>query len=219
MIVDQQIQMQDGWGTHAGGNIGGVAPAIYGVLVSPPGNPTARLFYTAGSSLPGGYADVEHYVLRPLLPNTGNLTLSFDLMVDGNAAKNAQAEETDTILCVDGYNYNFSVQINVALGGVLQVANAGGSWVSIGSGPRTLAPHMWHRFVIAYNFDTVKHVGSVMSISIDGVNYAVPPIALRNVPAQLKNWADGALFQVQQDLTAAAGEFAMLIDNAQYMWS
>lgn len=216
MIVNQQLQAQSGWKFHTqadGSNIGGVPPTSYGMLQRFAGQPTAALFYVNGVA----YADWEAYIETSLLPTTGNLQLDFDLTVDGNAAAHAQALETDTILCIGGWNYNLSLQLNYAENGQLQIANESGGWVNIGSGPGKLVPHMPHHYTLTYAFSEARLTSSVAGIVIDGVEYAVPT-ALQNVPAKNEKWTDGAIFQVQQDLNGAGGGFTMVVDNAQYSW-
>ncbi|MHB1937432.1 MAG: hypothetical protein ACYCOR_12715 [Acidobacteriaceae bacterium] len=221
MILDTQLQLNSGWKTHTqadGSNIGGVPPVNYGFAQCLPGAPTAMLFHMQGSTVAGGYADWEAYLDRPVFPNTGNLQLSFDLAVDENAAQYAQCIEIDTILCLGGFKYNFSHQLNYAAGGVIDIAGAAGGWVSTGNAIGHLTPNVAHHYVLSYQFGAATHVYSFAGIEIDGVAYAIPA-ALQNLTAQATAWSDGAMLQVQQDLNALAGQFSMTLDNVQYQWT
>lgn len=221
MILDTELQLTPGWKTHTqadGSNIGGVPPLSYGFLQGIPSAPTAMLFHAQGSTVAGGYADWEAFIDRPVLPNTGNLSLSFDLTVDGNAAQYAQAIEVDTILCVGGFKYNFSQQLSYAADGVIDIAQASGGWVSTGIVLGKLPAFVAHHFLFTYAFNVKTHSYSFVSVTVDGVVYPIPS-ALQNLTAQSTTWADGAMLQVQQDLNAQAGQFSMLIDNAQFAWS
>lgn len=217
MIIDN-FQLETGWKSHTqadGSQIGGVPPVDYGMTTLPGG---AILFHTQGSTVPGGYADWEAYISRPILPNAGYLMLSFDITVDSDAATYAQAIETDTILCLGGWNYNLSMQLNYALGGMLQIAGSGGRWVNTGIAPGKLSPNVKHHYDLAYAFDTTAKKCSFLSISLDGTIHSISS-SLQNVLATNNKWSDGVIFQVQQDLNGKAGKFSMLIDNAQYVWS
>lgn len=222
MIIDDNIQLLPNWKTHVqtdGSNIGGVPPRSYGMILSPPKSPNGLLFFTNGSSVAGGYADWEAYISRPLQTNTGILQLDFDLTVDKNSTTAAQAIETDTILCINGWNYDFSMQLNYAEGGKVQIDKAGGGWVDVGGGPGKLTPDVPHHYSLVYEFDITKQTGSVVAIQIDGVFY-IPGASLRNLPAQNKKWADGAILQIQQDLSPkGSGSFSMLLENVKYTWS
>lgn len=220
MIIDSNLQSLPGWGTHTqadGSNIGGVPPKSYGFIQSPAGSPGAMLFYTSGSTVPGGYADWEAYLARPILPNKGNLAYSLFLSVDQNAANAAQAIETDVILWTGGYKYNFSLQNNYAEGGHIQIANASGGWVDTGFNPGKYALDTEISFEAAFNLAT--KTGGIRSISLDGQIFTVPA-PLNNIAASKTPWpGEGVFVQIQLDLTAAAGAYSILINNAQLAWS
>ena len=219
MILDAELQAQSGWKSHTqadGSNIGGVAPLAYGMAQGMAGAPTAALFQVRGSTVKGGYADWEAYLDRPILPNTGSLQLSLDLTVDENAAEFAQCIEIDTILCVGGFKYNFSHQLDYA-SGTIDIAEASGAWASIAHGVQKLSPLATHHFALSYKWDEATHAYSFVSVEIDGAMYPVPA-PLQNLQAQPTPWRDGAMLQVQQDLNALAGGFSMLLDHVQYAW-
>lgn len=213
MIVDMDLELQPGWGTHTdddGSNIGGKRPTDFGFQ---PNGPNDVLFHTQG----GAYADWEAYIERPVLPNSGHLGLQYNLTADENTAAAAQAIETDTILCIGGWNYNLSAQLNYAEGGKYQIAKENGGWVDTGFVVGRLAPLARHTVAFEYAFDIVAHKSSVVAITLDGMRYTIPE-NLQNVPATQKGWRDGAIFQVQMDLGSKGGAYDIDLARAQFAW-
>jgi hypothetical protein len=215
MIIDPNLQMQPNWASHVGSIIGGVPPSKYGWTLDPLLG--TRSFYTEYSG--SGYADWEAYITRPVMTNTGNLGLRFNLMVNPAVITCAQALEFDTrVGDKDGYNYNFSHQLNYAEGGHLQISNAQGDWVDTGFVPGKLqTPDTWYPYYLKYYFDIVKKTYGFISISI-GVQTYVIPSNLQNLPAVKNNWAECAIFQVQQDLVQDGGAYTTTIGAAQFEW-
>lgn len=224
MITDN-FQTVATWNEHTqadGSNIGGTPPKRYGFVQGVPNlTTTGTMFYTDAGGLQ--YTDVEFYTSRPVLPNNGKLQLNFWMFVGENGPLIAQAYETDTILCIGGWNYNLSLQVN-NITGQIQIADATGGWVNIPLSVSSfvLPPLVWVKYSINYVFDTVKKVSSVTNVAFSSVNWANGynfNIPLQNTPAQQKNWTDGALFQVQLDTNASGGRYSIVIDNANYVWS
>lgn len=211
MITDSVQDPQ--WCHHLpndGSKIGGNVPTKYGV-VSPVPSGSGALIYIEGPA----YSDFEAYIVRPVLPNTGSLALTFSLATDANAPKVAQAIETDTILTVNGWTYNLSAQINYEEDGMLQVADAAGAWIDTGAKPGKLAPNVPHRYSIEYSFDEAAHMAQVVSVTIDGTVYGNLPAA---TPATQKGWTSGAIFQVQLDLGASGGAYSVEGSDVSYVW-
>lgn len=213
---DNNLQSLPGWKQHDGGNIGGVPPKL---TLDQQLSPFA-IFHTEGSQVKGGYPDVDWYLGRPLQPNTGNLSLSYDLTVDNNGA-NVQARERDVRIEKDGWDYNFSFQIVDSVGGKLQISGQGGGWQDIGYSIPALDPSVVHRFACIYSFNFAAHSYSYVGIFIDGVWYPIPARA-QNLQAQNLGWTDGAVVQFQQDLTAAAGDaglgYSEEVTNLNLTW-
>jgi hypothetical protein len=194
-------------------SIGGVAPASCGIITVP-GEPTARTFFTQG----GKFSDWLACTIRPVLPNTGNAELSYQLTVDDQTAEVAQAIETDMLFVITGadgkiYEYNGSLQWNNAKGGSIQIND----WTDSGIVIPVIDADVPHRVVIQYAFDTVKHTLTVPNYSIDGNVYPIPA-AVGVIPAKPSNWKLGAYLQVQQDLNDKGGGFAITLDDAQLAW-
>ncbi len=214
MITDSNIQ-SGMWGTHLpndGSKIGGNVPAKYGV-VSPLPSGAGALIYIEGPA----YSDFEAYIVRPVLPNTGSLAITFSLATDANAPKVAQAIETDTILTANGWTYNLSAQINYEEEGMIQVADVTGKWVDTGVKIGLLDPATVTRFSVLYGFDEAKHTSSVRHVMAGPTIHEIPE-ALQNIPAVQKGWADGAIMQVQLDTNARGGEFSVSVDGCSYVW-
>lgn len=213
MITDSVENPQ--WSHHLpndGSKIGGNVPTKYGVVSPAPSGPYS-LIYIEGPA----YSDFEAYIVRPVLPNTGSLELTFSLATDANAPKVAQAIETDTILTVNGWTYNLSAQINYEEDGMLQVDSDSGAWVDTGVKPGKLAPNVPHKYSIEYSFDEAAHTASVLSMNIDGEDFPVPASQHKTAARQL-GWADGAIFQVQLDLGASGGAYSVEVGEVNYVW-
>lgn len=215
MIIDPNLERSSQWKPNTGQSIGGIAPSSYGTFLVPDAADGWRVFYTTG--IAGQYCDWLAALQRPWMTNNGLLTLAYDIIVDVNSLTVAQAIETDTrISDLAGYNYNCSMQINYATG-VLQLSNASGAWASTPFAPGKYVPNIIHHVEARYQFDTTKHVSSVLSAAIDDEFYAIPS-AMQNIAATKKGWAPGPLLQVQQDTNIAGGSFAMYMRRIEYRW-
>lgn len=210
MIIDDQLELLP-WEAHVGADIGSVSPVTYGWRLTPE---NVVEFYTTAPS----YADWLAAVHRPICPNTGKLTLEFDLATDSFAVTAAQALEFDTRVSIAGMNYNLSSQFNYNKNGVFQISNQAGSWIDTAWIPGKFNPYQWYTIVYSYSFDTVAKTSSFLSASLDGKVFVVAA-ALQNVPATNLGWADSCSLQVQQDLAAGGGHFAMWLRNIRYIWS
>lgn len=211
MILDTHIELLTSWKPPIVVGIGGSGPPkSYGYDQSFP----EMRFFTNGSP----YNNWLAANARPILPNTGKLSLSFELMIDANVASSAQAIEFDTRLSISGLNYNFSSQIDIAAGWQLQISDAAGGWVSTGYNVPKLAPLEYHSFLYQYSFDTTKKLYSTLEIEIDNAPYPIPS-TLQNLAPQNLGWADSCSLQVQQDLGSKGGAFSQLMRNIQYAWS
>jgi hypothetical protein len=210
MITDSQLQAITGWKQEVGANIGGVSPTSYGFYLFG----EMMVFYTEGTA----YADWLAAISRPICPNSGKLSLAFEVIVDEDSLTSAQALEFDTKLSIASYIYNFSSQLNYAEGGTLQISNAAGSWIDTGFKPGKLTPLTWHTFVFNYSFNTSTKTYSFVSAEIDGVLYTIPA-NLQNLKAVESNWADSANFQVQLDLNSVGGSFSEALQNVEYVWN
>lgn len=209
MITDSNLQALSGWKKEVGSNIGGVSPTSYGFFQYG----SMMVLYTEGPK----YADWLAAISRPICPNTGNLSLSFQVMVDADSLTAAQALEFDTKVSIATYIYNFSSQINYAEGGTLQISNALGNWIDTGFKPGKLSAGVWHSFVYQYKFDTTAKAYSIVSVELDGVIFPIPG-NLGNLKAGQSNWADSANLQIQLDLGPQGGTFSEIIQNAEFQW-
>lgn len=209
MIIDAELEKRADWEKKVGADIGGVSPTSYGWNQWP----DCMKFYTSGKA----YSDWLAALHRPVLPNTGNLALSFDLMTDSFAPQCAQAIEFDTRVSLAGMNYNFSAQVNYALGGVLQLSDAKGNWQDTDFRPGKFLPFVWTPIRMVYQFDTHLQIYATVEVRIGLQRWKSPTkIALAPLPL---NWEDSCSLQIQQDLGSTGGAFAIYIRNAQYEWS
>jgi hypothetical protein len=208
VIQDTQLELLP-WESHVGANIGGIQPTSYGTRLLP----GAREFFTVG----GKYADWLAAVHRPICPNAGYLTLTFELMTDAACPVVAQALEFDTRISLAGMNYNLSSQFNYAEGGAFQITDKSGSWIDSGWKPGKFTPYIWYPITLAYEFDVAKKAYSYLSAGIGPGAFQIPK-QLQGVPAVALAWADSCSLQVQQDLAGAGGGYSIFTRNMTYTW-
>lgn len=212
--TDTQIQSLPNWSFHLpndGSNIGGKMPDRYGYCQGIPGFfPSATLFYVAGPA----YATVEHYINRPILLNTGSLSMFFNLTVDENTLAVGRLIETDVILTTAGLTYNLSLQfLKGNLGWGVQVVDAAGNWIDSGITVQ-IASGTVHKVQIGYQFGA--GVSQVVSYQFDAIS-TVAPLGPK-IPAQKRGWADGAIIQVQQTVDQAGGSYSVAVDDLGLEW-
>jgi hypothetical protein len=209
-ICDTDLHLRADWENHVGINIGGTQPTSYGTVLLP----NARQFFTAGKA----YSDWLAAIHRPICPNTGYLTLSFELMTDAACYDQAQALEFDTRISIASLNYNLSSQFNYFEGGAFQITDVRGNWIDSGWKPGKFVPYVWYPITLRYGFDVAKKAYSFLSAN-NGVGspYVIPKV-LQGLPAQPLAWADSCSLQVQLDLAAAGGAFSIFTRKMEYTW-
>lgn len=214
-------------GTHVnsdGSQIGGSDP-VSASAVAIPGD--SVLMTIAGSKTPGGYASWMAYWQRPVYAGFTGLELCFQATFDDLASENGEAWETDTILVLPGAlpgappatapntKINLSSQLNIALGWQWQIAMSG-KWCSVPGAILGPLDGGKHKFRIGYEF--TKTTGAVTSLTVDGKTYWTPP-SMQKADVTATNWTPFATFQAQQDLTAAAKNYSVIVSKPQYRWS
>lgn len=213
-IIDTNLEIISGWEKHVGSDISGqqnpLVPDDYGFIQYP----DCMKFWIKGKPYTQWLAALH----RPLLPNTGHLSFSFELMTDSNAPEVAQAIEFDTRVSVGGLNYNFSSQINYYRGGLLQISGADGKWIDTNYTPGKLTSKVWHHIRCRYSFDINAHLYQTEEIRIgeDVERYIADPKNM--IAPQNMGWKDSCSLQIQQDLGSSGGAFSIYIRNARYEW-
>jgi hypothetical protein len=187
--------------------IGGKAPSACGITAVP-GRPTARSFFTSGAA----GADWLASTIRPVLPNTGNVELAYRVVFGAAALELAEAWETDLILVIDGFHYNDSLQVNFAKGNQVQV----GAWTDAGITLPAVVPDVEHLVRQTYTFDVTARTTALASYALDGAVYPVPASLVQR--ATPSTWEPGAYVQVQEDLAAAPGAYAVMVDGMTLTW-
>lgn len=209
-IEDNGLDQLSGWFTQSGPNIGGAPPTSFGSVLLP----GMRQFYTVGSA----YADGLNAIKRPILPNTGFLTLSFELMTDALAPTFAQALEVDSRLCVSKTDYNLSSQFNYVEGGVFQIVDRNGKWVDTEWKPGKFQPYVWYPIRFQYGFDVAKKTFSFLSASNGvGASFSIPK-TMQGILSGPLAWDDTCNLQVQLDLAQAGGQYSIFTRNMKYTW-
>lgn len=212
MIIDANLELSKTWQSQVGKLVSGddhpVIPDTYGfdqnIL-------NYMRFYAQGKP----YATWMAFNKRPVLPNTGYLSLSSELILDSTTA-GAQALEFDLRLAIGGVDYNFSSQINQAEGGMLQISIAD-KWVDTGIVLGKLAYNVLHQFKFNYVFDTKAKKRSTASFVLDGKAYFLPA-KLTGIACASFNWEDTCILQVQQDIGPVAGYIQQTMRNTDIGW-
>jgi hypothetical protein len=200
------------WADHNpldGSLIGGAMPKEYILMTAVPGAPRGILLGVNGAA----WATMEAYCLpRPnfVTKGFGVTTETFTLTIDHLGA--AQIREFDLIRIIrlaDGTVWHFdgSIQIVIATG-MIQVDSAPPAlpklptWVDTGVTipASALTPDVPHLIAITHKSDPVAKTHSVISISVDGVVYAIPA-AFQNLPATPSNWSVVDVDYIQAQLT------------------
>jgi hypothetical protein len=200
---------QDDWSSVVGPTINPLSPSAYKAV-----NTKSELrLYVIGAPDAGWLAKhVAPFVQVPAI------TFRYDLDPDTATASNAQVIETDSKFTdAAGWTYDGSCQLNLAEGGMWQIANAAGAWVDTGikSG---IVPERWTPIEIVYALDFVNRAISVQSISSDGVLESVPA-ALQSVPAKQVGWEPNQIVtQLQQVLNSTGSAYSVGFRNISYIW-
>jgi hypothetical protein len=199
MIIDSQLQSLPALSHVAsdGSGIGGVDPKVYSAEVIP-GRKQSLLLTTSGSTDPTskGYPAWMWYpaAARPILPNTGNLRLSFRCTVGGNLS-GLNTVETDVLIVQAGLMMNRSLQhVQSGKGAGFQIANQAGGWAATGLNPGPFVANQ--QYTLSFdNFFNGKD-SSTTQIVQDGEQFLVPP-NLQMIPSSPTSWPDGVYLQVQ----------------------
>lgn len=211
MIIDNQLETRTDWETKVGPDIGGptpfVAPDAYGSRMA------SGAWQLSIHGKPWTcWMAAQH---RPLLPNTGHLVQSFNVMTDLYAETVAQALEFDCRISAAGMDYNHSFQINYSTG-MLQISDQAGKWQNIGIQYGKLYTRRWYAIRLQYAFDTTRLKYHTESIQInDEVFYP----ALPELSAVKLGWSDGAHIQTQMDLNGLGGGYSIYVKGMQLEWS
>lgn len=220
MITDSNLEQRTDWESHVGPDIGGpidpithkhIPPDFYSLTQ----HEDSTQLYVRGKPFTCWLA-ANH---RPLLPNTGHLTLSLDLLTDMNALSVCQEIEIDTRISVNGWDFNHSFRNNYLKGGMLQISDGTiptAHWVDTGIMYGRFLPRQWHTIKLTYSFDTVKQTYRTKQIGIGGEWFT---LSLPELKGQQLGWKDGAHLQLQQDLNDKGGWFSIYVRNITYIWT
>lgn len=218
MLKDVLIEQDTNWSTRVGPTIGGVPPTTYGMKLHPLDSPI-REFYVKDPP----WANWLAYSERKVLPNTGKLSLLYELFVDSNSLIVTQAIEFDTKLAIGGFIYNFSSQFNYVTG-QWQASGVGG-WKDTGWKFGKFTPGVPYRMQFDYAFDIVKktygfmHVKALSDHPDANTGSFTPPFTpFQSFTAEATNWTDTCNIQVQQDLNGGGGAFSIYMREIAYQW-
>jgi hypothetical protein len=194
MNIDR-LPTNTSWIGQTGLNIAPAAPAAYSI-VPVPSKMAAWLLSTIGSSDPAkkAYPGVLFCpgangvaIPRPILPNTGNLTMGFDLWIDQATLTAGNSIETDVLIVQNGLK--FAMPAQRLTNGQLQV----GGWTNVGSPLGALTPYNRYRIAWTYSFSLTAKTCSILFYECNGAFTAIES----TFPATPCDWAEGAYMQFQ----------------------
>jgi hypothetical protein len=206
-------------GTHAGGNIGGVAPTIpYLPLVLPNGALLSTI--QSAPNTAGQYPTVMTYYARQLLaPKGGQAVMSFDAWFDESYLTSANAFETDLLPVFPGATPLTNLKVNNSLqnvAGQLWLTMAG-VWVKIpGAVPGLFVPGKRYHHEIKHQFTPAS--GAILSVAINDQTFAVPSTMQKSDVAEVNWTALMANVQVQQSLVPKGTSYSVMIENLTLAW-
>jgi hypothetical protein len=220
MTIDPKLELQP-WSLNIpsnGSQIGGCDPKAYSLDQSF----DEVALSLAGTTQQGGYPTIEGYIKRTIPANTGNVSLSFDLLPNVNLL-NEYLYETDLIIAWSGFKYNLSLQlVAVENGWSLQVADLNGDWAVTGIIVPPFLPMQPVHYLLVHQFNVVTKRRSTIAAVINDALYLIPA-QFQNVSATPTNWEDVAIIQQQRTLTVAAGNAGKSagdrLTNIQLAWS
>jgi len=231
MFRDTNLEFSP-WGVRTGPGIGGpvpfVAPKSFTVAAPTPER-QAIVVAIEGTAYTDGMAVQQRPWIDAFDPSQILVRYEFDMLIpDGNAAKFAQAIETDLRLCSkSGYNYNGSFQNNNQEKGQIQVYGVAPkpAWQNTGIMIGMYAEDVLHHVEINYLINDTNTAANGMppfsmnisSFELDGELYTIPA-AFQNSPGALLNWVPGAYEQLQHDLNSTGGAFEIEFSDIAIDW-
>lgn len=186
-LTDPNIHTQP-FTAQTGPTIAPCAPASFGQLIVP--GDDSLLLYAEGSADPAGklypgvlFCPGAHggSQPRPMLPNTGNVALSFTFTMTAASIANGHVQETDAIFIIGGYKYNGSLQRHIATGQIDI-----GNWTNTGTMMGVITPEIEHQVEIQYAINVGNKTISVLSYTCDEVAGSIPSTLAQ--AAVLSNW-------------------------------
>lgn len=217
-IEDRKLHKLTTWKAQISQAINaGPAPTNYGSISLP----KCRAFSIAGPPWSGYLNSIS----RPICPNSGLVTLAYDIKIDEACYDLCNIIETDSRISIGGNNYNGSLQNNFSEGGMIQVngfdKNGKDIWIDTGFKPGKYVPGVWYPVNICYRFSTILKTMSIISCRI-GNQFFVLPTMLQNLtvtrPTPL--WADSINCQWQLGVgkNAALTPFTTFARRMRYIW-
>jgi hypothetical protein len=220
-LTVSSIHLLPGWGLPAnmetGENIGGVAPADYGVDLDPAGAPPGSIMlWAAGSTPPGQFSGVlfKPPFALPILPGAQNFSGELDFIPVEGFDESTETFEYDWKISQADANgklwlFNFSHDNSQAAGGQERVTDASGNHVEIGLATGMFVVGQPYKSILTGTFSAAKQVSSFETVTLNAQTQAVP-LSLQNQPAA-PGWPAGAYGQVQLNRKNIDGMTAVII--------
>jgi hypothetical protein len=216
MIIDTNLE-QYPTPTFTDSSVTPNPPAAFVPILAPDGLHT----YIAGVA--GKYTGGLWHIVRSVLPNSGNLSLSFLYNPDAALAQGAQAIEFDLRVTDGSGNVaaldNQFVLTNDKLD--WQVSLNGDSWTDTGLGFAIPPAGILTPFTLIGAFNFTAGTYSFGSAVIGSEAESLTEPQFKNLPVLKLNWLPGnqLVFQKQLDCINAAVAFSDVMKNIQAAWS
>lgn len=204
MLVDTQLETTPVT-VVTGPSINPIPPTIYTPVAASDGIHT----YIGGPAMSGALWKLS----RPLLANKGLLNYSFSLLLDAALIQQARALEFDCrVTDANGWTYPLDAQFNLATGW-FQVATGVAANKIVWQNAVQMDLITGEPFInLTYSFDTVKHICSVLGVSMVG-GLIPTPSALQNQPAVQIGWGKSEIVLQKQMCLNVAGAMSDRMRN------
>lgn len=157
----------------------------------------------------------------PDVPNLAFAGLDYEAYVSAADLSFLRVLETDLKAClnpwVSGPNIsnvaNWSVQKNLAEGGMWQIDDVNGNWIDTGFNPGPLSPDVWVPVSLRFSVNWTGGTYSVLSISESGKTGLIQA-PQQNIALLPSNWGKALNAQLPQTCLNMAGAVNVQIRNA-----
>lgn len=217
MIVDLNLEQYPATVVN-NASVNPVPADFYLPLVQPDGIHTYL-----GASKPNGGALWK--IVRPVLPNSGNLSLQFNWTLSPEAILYGRCFEFDTrITDANGWTYPCDFQFVLQSGALrLNVAAGVAANKIVWLDTKLVAPspvaYQMVSLDLEYTFDTTKHACSIASVTLGADVMNIPSFYQNQAAAQLGWQASQVVMQKQLEAGGNGGVVIDVMKNIQYSWS
>jgi hypothetical protein len=158
----------------------------------------------------GEWANALWYQQLGASSGATNFLWDFYFQVDDASSSAAQALEFDSFQSVDGYDYMFGSQCDIAVGKWDVWNEAGGAWEHTSISCGHPEPNVWHHIQWYVQRQTNAKTYTFVTLVVDGTSYSInKTYSARNV-----GWQDDVGVQYQLDVNASGGGYHEWVDQS-----